>query len=142
MRMDNPPQATLRRLNNLTVIGDNILNWFLGIALSFFPAIVIAGLSDQAILPESIIRIVGIIFLLFASWQIWSIKTRRINQPSSLIFAALMAVIPVILLTAALIFLGDALITFWRIILWAGNIYMLFLSAWYLFLARRFKTHQ
>jgi hypothetical protein len=122
---------TLTRL----ILGDMILNWFLGIALIAFPGSIDALLGMAPILPLLIYRLIGLGFLGFAAWQLVVVRRGRIGPPG-LVFAAAMALGPVIALTIALVAMRLPLRPIWRLILWAGNAYMLLLTAWYLFVAR------
>jgi hypothetical protein len=117
------------------VRADMILNWFLGVILIMFPAQVDAIIGQRTVLPESLYRVMGTLFLVFAAWQAWKVVTRTI-RPKGLVFAALMAEIPVVILTVALVAMHLPLEPFWRVVLWIGDIYMLLLGAWYFYLAR------
>jgi hypothetical protein len=86
-------------------------------------------------LPDWVYRVIGIGFIGFAAWQTWIVRKDEINPPS-LIFAALLAEGPVVLLTAALVFGNFPLYLLPKILLWIGNIYMLVLGVWYFYLAR------
>lgn len=121
---------TLRRI----VFGDMLLNWFLGAALSFFPALVDGLLGRAPLAPPIAYRVIGVLFLLFAAWQTFIVVRRQLGV-GALLFAALMALVPVVLLTVLLLFMSLPLRIGWRIVLWVGDIYMLFLGCWYLFLA-------
>jgi hypothetical protein len=123
---------TVRRI----VFGDMLLNWLLGVLLTFLP-----GWADRALrsgvrtlLPAGAYRVVGVGFLLFAAWQTAVVVRGRMGAPA-LWFAAFMAEAPVVLLTAALVFLNLPLKPGWRIVLWAGDVYMFLLGLWYVYLA-------
>jgi hypothetical protein len=111
-----------------------LLNWPLGVALTLLPRWVDAGIGRAALLPLLVYRVIGAIFLLFAAWQAWVLSHRTIGPPG-LVFAALMSLVPVILLTAALLFMSLPLRPFWRVLLWTGDVYMLFLGTLYLYAA-------
>lgn len=117
------------------VPADMLLNWFLGAALTGFPAAVDRLLGTAPFLPLWIARAIGMIFLLFAGWQTVIVARRRMGR-AALVFSAVMALVPVLLLGIALLFMGLPLRPGWRIALWAGNVYMLLLGCWYLYLAR------
>lgn len=121
---------TLKRI----VFGDMVLNWFLGAVLSLFPATVDGLLGRTPLAPPLVYRVVGVLFLLFAAWQMLIVARGRLGA-GALIFAALMALGPVVLLTVILLFMDLPLRLGWRIALWIGDVYMLFLGCWYLFLA-------
>lgn len=115
--------------------GDAVLNWFLGFTLVFFPSGVDGLLGQRPLAPELVYQVIGGGFLLFAAWQTVIVIRRQIGPPG-LVFAALMAEIPVILLTIVLVFMNLDFFPVWRVILWIGNSYMLLLGVWYIFLAR------
>ena len=139
---DHPPDEFTRRARNFTLnrlfLGDMLLNWFLGIVLIAFPTFVdrLVGAAGTPIVPLMVYRAIGTIFLLFATWQTVVIARQKLGL-AALVFACLMAEVPVVLLTIALVYMDLPLRPVWRAILWVGNGYMLFLGAWYLFLARR-----
>ncbi len=140
--IDHPAGEFTRRAHDFTLnrlfLGDTLLNWFLGIGLTAWPAFVdrLVGSAGMPIMPLMVYRAIGVIFLLFATWQTIIIARRKLG-PAALIFACLMAEVPVVLLAVALLYMDLPLRPVWRAILWVGNGYMLFLGAWYLFLARR-----
>lgn len=129
---------TLERAKAITlgciILPDMILNWFLGIMLLIFPRFVDDLIGTAPILPSLIYQAMGILFLVFAAWQVWILRCNDIYE-AGLIYAALMAEIPVIALTIALVFWDAPIYPLVRVLLWVGNIYMLFLGAWYFFLA-------
>ncbi|MBN1430252.1 MAG: hypothetical protein JXB07_17920 [Anaerolineae bacterium] len=115
---------------------DMWLNWFLGCVLCVFPSFVDGLINLRPFLPLLVYWVVGVGFLLFAAWQTIVVVRRQLG-PGELVFAAVMAEIPVVLLTVALISMSSALHPVWYVVLWVGDGYMLFLGAWYIFLARR-----
>lgn len=128
-------EFTLNRL----FLGDTILNWFLGVALTFFPNVVDRVLSTAPpMLPPIVYILIGVGFLFYAAWQTM-ILIRGQMGPSALVFAAVLALIPFLGLTVALVFMGFPLKVGFRILLWVGNIYMLLLGIWYLYLASRLR---
>ena len=128
--------ARWKRLTvNRVIFGDMLLNWTLGAIFTFLPGLAELALGKGPLMPPAVWRVIGIIFLVFAGWQTWIVLHRDIG-PGGLIVSCIMAWAPVLLLTAALVF-GEFPLRFAaRIGLWVGDIYMLFLGAWYLFLAR------
>jgi hypothetical protein len=130
---------TVGRMKALTIrwiiAGDMYLNWALGVLLAFVPGAAERAMSTGPLLPGLIWRGIGAIFLLFAAWQTWVVRRGEIGA-SGLIFASLMALVPVVLLTGGLIFVDFPLRAWARIALWVGNIYMFLLGGWYLYLAR------
>lgn len=131
MRVEEAKQFTLKRL----FFGDMLLNWFLGAVLTLLPAAVDNLLGREPVLPLLVYRVLGGGFLAFAAWQTWIIVRRDIGPPA-LIFASAMAEGPVIVLTAALVFMHLPLRPIWRVGLWIGDVYMLLLGVWYAYLAR------
>ena len=117
-------------------IADMALNVFLGSLLTILPAWSDRIITSSRLVPPVIYQIIGVIFLLYAAWQIWVIIKGQVTSSDAKVFAAVMALAPVILLTTALLFVNLPLKLYWRIILWIGNSYMLLLAAWYIFIAR------
>ena len=124
-------KATLR-----IIFGDMLLNWTLGVLLTFLPGFAESIVGTAPMLPVAVWRAIGVIFLLFAAWQTWVVQRWDIG-PDGLWFACWMAWIPVILLAIALLYLDFPLRSAARIALWGGTIYMFFLGGWYAFGARR-----
>ncbi len=114
---------------------DMALNWLLGFALVLFPSMADGLLGQHPLAPGVVYQVIGGGFLLFAAWQMTIVIRQRLG-PLMLVFAALMAEVPVILLTVVLAFMNLDLYPVWRAVLWFGNGYMLLLGAWYVFLAR------
>jgi len=117
------------------IFADMFLNFMLGfIFIFFYPGterLIAGGMLFQPVVWCAI----GTGLLLFGVWQT-SIIRRRDLKPNELVFAALMAFVPAVLLAIGL-FMDSPLYPFAKILLWAGVAYMLFLGCWYLFLARR-----
>jgi hypothetical protein len=111
-----------------------VLNVTLGAALLTLPGAADRTLGQSPLLPLLAYRVIGIGFLGFAGWQ-WTVLRRSSLSAGALLFAALMALIPAVVLGAALL-AGFDLRPAWRTILWVGNIYMALLGVWYLYLAR------
>jgi hypothetical protein len=131
MSVDGARQFTL----NILFRADTILNWLLGCVLVFFPSMVDDIIGRQLLAPPLVYQAIGAGFLVFAAWQTVRVIGRQLGI-GALVFAAFMAEIPVILLTAALVFMNLDLEPVWRLVLWLGNVYMLILGVWYIFLAR------
>lgn len=112
------------------------LNVFLGLLFILFPVWTDQILTRSRLLPPGIYRVIGAVFLLYAAWQVLVLQKNRVTTRDALPFAAVMALVPFILLTTALVLADLPLILFWRILLWIGNIYMLLLAVWYVFIAR------
>jgi hypothetical protein len=97
---------TVERMKALTVrwiiTGDMYLNWALGALLAFVPGVAERAMSTGPLLPGLIWRVIGAIFLLFAAWQTWVVRRGEIGA-SGLVFASLMALVPVALLTIGLV---------------------------------------
>ena len=123
---------TLRQL----FLGDTLLNWFLTAVLIAVPRTVDHVLGSAPVMPPIVYRAIGAAFLLYAAWQTVILVRKGHMDPADYAFASGMALVPVVLLTAALLFLPVPLRAVWRIVLWVGDVYMLFLGAWYIYLAR------
>ncbi len=135
MKVEQAKTFTLKQL----IFGDMLLNWFLGIIFALFPLPADRVLGYAPLLPPMIYRVIGLGFLLFAAWQTWVVIQGNVKS-GGLIFAALMAEIPVVMLTIALLFMDFKLRPGWRIVLWIGNVYMLLLGVWYVFVARMLNS--
>lgn len=120
---------------NRIVFGDMLLNWFLGVVLTFLPAFADSILGRSLLIPLWLYRLVGLGFLLFAAWQTFHVVRHQMG-PGALVFAAWAAEIPVVMLTVALVALKLPLRPGARFALWVGDVYMLFLGGWYFYLAR------
>ena len=132
MNLDRARDFTFKRL----FFGDTILNWLLGFVLVLLPQKVDDVLGSAMLFPRQFYTAVGVIFLAFAAWQT-IVSLRKMMGIPSLVFAAIMAEAPTVLLTVALTYLPLALYPVWRIVLWIGNIYMFILGCWYFHLAHR-----
>lgn len=110
--------------------GDRILNVILGVAFIAIPGPIESILGDGPLIPYVAWRVIGVIFVLFAIWEHIVIRRPPLSI-ASLAFASFMALLPVLLLTAALLFLPVPLNTFGRVILWAGDVLMLLLGVYY-----------
>ncbi len=113
---------------------DMALNVVLGAVLLLAPGAVDRTLGASPLLPPVVYRVIGAGFLAFAGWQL-VVVLRPAIKPADLIFAAVMAEGPVVLLTIGLLMLPFDLRLAWRVILWIGDVYMLLLGVWYLFVA-------
>jgi len=111
---------------------DTGLNWTIGLALLILPAVVDRLIFIYPVINRNLYLILGLIFVFFAFWQSIVIYKDRICRSINLIFAALMAVGPVILLTQALIVFQQGLYILSMLILWLANFYMLLLTALYI----------
>lgn len=131
MNAESAHSFTLRKL----FFGDMLLNWFVAAVLIPFPVFCDTMLGTAQLFPYGYYRVLGVIFLLYAAWQT-AIVIKSALTPGALWFSAILAEVPVVLLTAALVGLGLPLRPQWRIILWIANFYMLFLGVWYIFVAR------
>lgn len=111
------------------IIFDNILNYLLGIVFAFFPLTFQSWISPNEILPKWLWILFGIGFLLFAGWQTYNLKKGFSKRDR--VFASVMALIPVVALTIALL-LPLKLYLVARILLWLGDLYMFVLGILYL----------
>jgi hypothetical protein len=106
---------------------DRILNAILGVAFIAIPGPIESVLGEPPLIPTVVWWVIGALFLLFAAWEQIVIRRPPLSI-ASLAFVSLMALVPVVLLTAALLFLDIPLNTFGRVILWAGDLLMLLLG--------------
>lgn len=113
---------------------DMLLNWFLGFVFVFFPLRFEKLIASGPLLRIWLWATIGTIFLGFAAWQVGIVKRNDISS-KELVFAALMAWVPVVLLTVGLL-MDFPLFSWARAILWTGNIYMFILGGWYLYLSK------
>jgi hypothetical protein len=134
MKINKLKEFTLNKI----IFYDMILNFFLGFGFIFFYKNFEKLISPEKVLPVLIWRLIGIGFIFFAGWQTKVLSKKNINS-KELIFASLMALIPVIMLSYALIFMNFNLYLWSRIVFWIGNIYMLILGSWYMFLAIKLR---
>ena len=116
-------------------LGDMLLNWGLGIILTLFSRRADGILMQKSLFPPTFYLILGVIFLCFALWQTVIFRHKRLTNKTTLIFAAIMSLIPFLILTWALVTFRNHLHDWIEVVLWAGNLYMLLLGAWYLFTA-------
>lgn len=119
--------------------GDMIFNWFLGGLLTIFPGFVDRVLTTTRFFPIAAFRLIGIGFLIYSVWQTFIIVKKRLS-PRALLGAAWAAFGPVIILTGGLILWGEVIAPFWTVVLWIGDVYMLLLGLWYVWLARNYPT--
>nr|MBN1229184.1 hypothetical protein [Anaerolineae bacterium] len=128
------PQAARRFTLKRLFFGDTLLNWFLAFVLIIFPGLVDRVLGRERLAPPLVYMLIGAGYLLFAAWQTYHVAQSRLGAPA-LYFAAAMAEGPVVLLTIILLMALPFRLG-WRIVLWIGNIYMLLLGVWYIYVAR------
>jgi hypothetical protein len=133
MDLEKAKKFTLNRL----FLGDTVLNWLLGFALLLFPQKIDDLLGRALLFPPAFYTVVGAVFLAFAAWQTFIIVRKKELDVSALVFAAIMAEAPTVLLTIALIYLPLALKPGWRVVLWIGDVYMFVLGCWYFLLTQR-----
>ena len=112
---------------------DLTLNWTLGLVLVFFPEIINRLIFKTPVFGSLFYITLGVLFLFFAFWQTVVHFLKRVFRSFNLAFAAVMAIIPIILLTQALFSFHPLIRSLTLMLLWLGNIYMTFLTAWYLY---------
>lgn len=95
------------------------------------PSLVERVLFIRSTLPPGWIILLGAGFLLFAIWQSVIIARGEIINSKVMAFAALMAVLPAIILGGSLLFSRLPWHPRSRTVLWIGEVYMLSLGAWY-----------
>src|SRR5206468_8848035 len=99
MNVEKAKDFTIHRI----IFPDMVLNWFLGIVLLIFPKLVDDLAGTGPILPVWAYYVMAVLFLIFAAWQVWTIRRNDIREPG-LVYAALMAEGPVVVLAMALLF--------------------------------------
>jgi len=115
------------------ITADMVLNWILGLGFTFFHRKIERFIASEVLFLPIVWRLIGIGFLLFAAWQVGVVR-RQALKPSELVFAAIMAWGPVVLLTIGLL-MDFPLYPLARLLLWVVNFYMLVLGGLYLYLA-------
>jgi hypothetical protein len=110
---------------------DNVVNWLLAAALVLAPITFEQFITRVPLLPAIVYRIIGAGFVVFALWQDWILMRKR-RALMDMWVAGVLAILPAIALTVALIafeqFLHPGALTG----LWVGNVYMIVLGVWYL----------
>jgi ABC-type transport system involved in cytochrome c biogenesis permease subunit len=138
MDLEKAKAFTLNRL----FLGDTILNWLLGFALLLLPGKIDSLLGSSLLFPPVFYTVVGAVFLAFAAWQTFVVVRKKELGIPALVFAAVMAEAPTVLLTIALIYLPLALKPGWRVVLWIADIYMFVLGCWYFHLVHRMVVEE
>jgi hypothetical protein len=118
-------------------IFDTYVNWGLGILFIFFFRYVESFISDRKILPDYFWIITGMGLLLFGVWQTY-ILIKRMFTPNVRLFSCILAWLPSIALTYALLFMGFPIKPLSGVLIWTGNIYMFSLGV--LYLISRYKS--
>lgn len=97
-------------------------------------------LASSSILPSWFYVILGLGFIVFATWQVVVFLKPWTLNVSALRLAAVLAWGPVLLLTAVLLSpLAQTMYRVSKILLWIGNGYMLVLGMWYWRVAQKQK---
>lgn len=111
---------------------DNIINWVLGLSLILVPDLFNRLFFGHEVLSHWIYILIGVGLIWFAAWQVANfLKEQQLEVPP-LRFAAVLAWLPVVALTIALLSgLGNRLLIWSKILLWIADVYMLFLGGWY-----------
>lgn len=123
---------TIQDTTKAIVWVDLTINILLGFWLSLFPEASDRIIGTEPVLSIFYYRMIGFGLLLFAAWQIWMIVRKQIITRPYLVIAIILAVLPIIALTSALL-LGDfPLVQIWKTIIWIGDGYMVLLTTWYL----------
>ncbi|MBN1123200.1 MAG: hypothetical protein JXJ17_19160 [Anaerolineae bacterium] len=138
MDLEKAKAFTLNRL----FLGDTILNWVLGLALLLLPRKIDGLLGSSLLFPSVFYTVVGAVFLAFAAWQTFIVVRKKELRVPALVFAAIMAEAPTVLLTIALIYMPLALKPGWRVVLWIANVYMFILGCWYFHLVHRMVVEE
>jgi hypothetical protein len=133
---------TLQGLTRRLFAADTIINWIIAGALLLFPTCVEGLLAGGALLPKAVYAALGAGFLIFAIWQTVVIWRRTVIERGVMGFAALMALLPAILLAAALCFATLSLRRWAGAALWAAVAYMLLLGSLYAHVYRTLTSRQ
>lgn len=110
--------------------GDANVNVILGVIFIAIPDTIEDVLASAPLIPFIIWRVIGVIFILYAVWEVIVVRRPPLSA-SSLAFASMMALVPVVLLTTALLFGDFALRPLGYILLWIGDAVMLLLGSYY-----------
>lgn len=114
------------------IIADLIINIGAGTLCTFFPRLLNILLFGSLVFPWWVISVIGAGFYLFAAWQLLYFLRKGGFTSENFRFAAVLAWIPFLGLTAGLISdFGDPLLDLPKILLWLANIYMLLLGGLY-----------
>jgi len=125
------------------IIADIAINLVSGTLCVFFPRILNSALFSERALPWWVFLETGAGFFLFATWQIARFIKPKGLTIGNLRFAAVLAWMPILALSAALLSsLGDKLRTISEIFLWTANIYMLLLGGLYWFAGVQVNQNQ
>lgn len=109
---------------------DLVLNVVLGVAFFAIPGPIESVIGTGPLIPFVVWRVIGVIFVLYAVWELY-VTRRPPLSISSLAFASFMALVPVVMLTVALVFMDMPLNVFGRVSLWLGDGLMLVLGTYY-----------
>ena len=134
-KMDNHEKVTGWKTAYRFFIFDTFVNWALGILFIFFFRYVETFISNEKILPDYFWIISGVGLLLFGFWQTYILITRSFTANARM-FSCILAWLPCIPLTYALLFMGFPIRPLAGIFIWFGNVYMftlgvLYLISWY-----------
>ena len=110
---------------------DTFVNWGLGILFLFFYHPVEKLMSGGPLLADFIWITMGAALLLFGIWQTYIVTGNRFSRNTRL-FGCITAWVPFLFLTYVLVFMDFDLYPGARMLIWAGNLYMLTLGALYL----------
>jgi len=114
------------------IIADLIINIGAGTLCTFLPCQLNILLFSNQVIPWWVISFIGAGFYLFAAWQFLCFLKKGGFTAENFRFAALLAWIPFVGLTAGLFSdLGDKLLNLLKILLWLANVYMLLLGGLY-----------
>jgi hypothetical protein len=135
VNMDKPVTMTGWKPAWRFFVFDTLVNWALGMLFLFFSRQVESFISDQQILPGWFWMIAGAGLLLFGFWQTYIVATAAFT-PIARLFSCVLAWLPFVALTIALLCMGFPVRPLARVLIWTGNIYMftlgvLYLVSWY-----------
>ena len=111
--------------------GDNVVNWALGTSLILVPDFFNRIFFGHEVLSHWIYIVVGLGLVWFAAWQVETFLKPQKLEVTTLRFSAIMAWLPVLALSAALLGLGRRMLVLSQVVLWIADLYMLLLGGWY-----------
>jgi len=138
--MEKPDNTTGWKPAYRFFIFDTLVNYGLGILFIFFFKQTGSFVSDAEILPDYVWIGMGVGLLLFGIWQTFVLVTKSF-VPKNRLISCILSWSCFIALTFALLFMGFSIKTLPNILIWTGNLYMLFLGVIYLISWYK-STHQ
>ena len=120
-----------QKITILIVWIDLVINYTLGLFLLFLPYAFDRMIGSLPVLSPFLYQVIGGGLIVFAGWQSYMVSKKLLFTIQYLWTAITLAILPVIILTTALLFGDFSIKTTWMIIIWLGDLYMVLLTAWY-----------